>query len=550
MSPRFWRIFVLVALTTLFGVIARADDHEYKGTLGMWFEPVNNYGVNDTDSYLRWMNQHPDWHHNPGFHILKQQGGSIYSIEQPDRFAKVLRGLRRSTTDVIVVDSLDCHTDPWSYSIHYFADALENQPSEEKQLKWMYWLEFWSSDRYGSGWYGPRWTRWKPIGAPYQTWANVKQQIDYIWENFAQRPHYYRWNGKPIIVIEADMIGKEKPEWYERIMADQRFYVHFVSDWIHDLREYPSNWTDWVWPYWVDIGGKFNPDWTAALMGTAGEGTHQLEGLYDRKTGKSRTGSNSEPPKFILIPAYNDYVTGRDPKHSAWFEPLFDPGDGHMSNFQYVDEIASILGRKQSPIDLDTEGKTYTLQPTIDKLASLLEHDRQEFGMARVFHIGEDEYSAGAGDLPVLSVELFPYRAYEASKSFDTIVSMAVRNTGTAEVSEINPTFGSAQTLGDIDKVWLVHVAATDGVRTRVGEFVPQRDGVLRWVGQYPIRFLDQLLVTVDLTASAKKGRTMQFELVVNTAQDARSVEFIEEYGSQRFSPIRTTRNKYVQRIR
>src|SRR5207245_11676036 len=96
------------------------------------FRSVNNYGVNDTDSYLKWMNQHPDWHHNPGFHILKEQGGSIYSIEQTDRFAKVLRGLRRSTTDVIVVDSLDCHTDPWSYPIHYFADALENQPPEER----------------------------------------------------------------------------------------------------------------------------------------------------------------------------------------------------------------------------------------------------------------------------------------------------------------------------------------------------------------------------------------------------------------------------------
>src|SRR6185295_13826620 len=190
----------------------------------------------------------------------------------------------------------------------YFADALENQPAEERQLKWMYWLEFLSSDRYGSGWYGPRWTRRKPIGAPYQSWANVKQSIDYIWENFAQRPHYYRWNGKPIVVIEADMMGKEKPEWYERIMNDQRFYVHFVCDRISDLAEYPAKWTDWVWPFWVDKGGKFNPDWTAAVMGTAGEGRRQLEGLFDRKTGKSPAGANSEPPKFILIPAYNDYV--------------------------------------------------------------------------------------------------------------------------------------------------------------------------------------------------------------------------------------------------
>jgi len=42
----------------------------------------------------------------------------------------------------------------------------------------------------------------------------------------------------------------------------------------------------------------------------------------------------------------------------------------------------------------------------------------------------------------------------------------------------------------------------------------------------------------------------MQFELVVDAAQDARSVEFVEEYGSRRFSPIRTIRNKYAQRIR
>src|SRR6516162_7555311 len=92
-----------------------AQDHEYKGTLGIWYEPVNNYGVIDTDAYLKWINEHPSWHHNPGFHILKEQGGAIYSIEQPDRFAKVLRTFRRATADVIVVDSLDCHTDPWSY---------------------------------------------------------------------------------------------------------------------------------------------------------------------------------------------------------------------------------------------------------------------------------------------------------------------------------------------------------------------------------------------------------------------------------------------------
>lgn len=448
------------------------------------------------------------------------------------------------------ISHLDCHTDPWSHSIHYFSDALKNQPPEERQLKWMYWLELWSSDRYGSGWYGPRWTRRKPVGAPYQSWANVKQVVDYIWENFSQRPHYYRWNGKPILVIEADMIGQEKPEWYERIMADHRFYVHFVCDRIHDLAEYPSNWTDWVWPFWVEINGNFNPEWTAAVSGTIGEGRHQLEGLFDKKTGRSPVGANSEPPKFILIPAYNDYVTGADPKKSSWFEPLFSAADGHMSGFQYVDQIANTLGRKRAPIDLDTEGITYSLQPTIEKLASLLEHNRQQFGIARLFHIGEDEYSAGAGDLPVLSVELYPYRAYEASKSFDTIVSMAVRNTGTAEISNIKPNLGSSATHGDIDRVWLVHVSTTDGVRTRMGEFVSQRDGIMHWVGQYPIRFLDQLLVTVDLTPLARKGRTIQFELVVDTDKDARAVEFGEEYGSRRFSPVRTIRNTHVQRIR
>ncbi len=539
------RYFILLAVTRVFGASAA----EYHGTLGIWYEPVNNYGVNDTNAYLKWINEHPDWHHNPGFHILKEQGGAIYSIEQPDRFAKVLRSLRRATTDAIVVDSLDCHTDPWSYSIHYFADALENQPAGERQLQWMYWLEFWSSDRYGPGWYGPRWTRWKPSGAPYQSWANVKQTIDYIWENFAQRPHYYRWHGKPILVIEADMIGKEKPEWYERIMADQRFYVHFVCDWVHDLADYPSNWTDWVWPYWVDVGGKFNPDWTAALMGTAGDEKRQLEGLFDNKTGKSPVGGNSDPPKFTLIPAYNDYVTGPDPKHSAWFEPFFHD-DGHMSHFEYVDQIADTLGRQRAPIDLDTEGKTYSLQPTIEKLTTLLDHDRQEFGLARVSHIGEDEYSAGAADLPVFSVELYPYRAYEASKSFDTIVSVTVRNTGTAEISGVKPTFGSIQTHGDLDKVWLMHLSSTDGIRTRVGEFVPRADGLLRWVGQYPIRFRDQLFVTVDLTPTAQKGRTIQFELVADAAREARAVEFIEEYGGPRFSPPHTVRNQYAQRIR
>jgi hypothetical protein len=539
------QLFVLVFLWV--GVVS-AQDHPYQGTLGIWYEPVNNYGVNDTDSYLRWMSENPNWHHNPGFDLLKNQGGSVYSIEQPDRFAKVLRSMRRATADVIVVDSLDCHTDPWSDSIHYFADALEKQPPDEKQLKWVYWLELWSTDRYGSEWYGPRWTRWKPRGAPYQSWEQVRQVLDYIWQYYAQQPHYYRWDGKPMLVIEADLIGKEKPEWYERIMADGRFSVNFVSDAVHDLAEYPSNWSDWVWPYWVDINPKFNSQWAAALSGTAGEGQHQLEGLFDKHTGKAPAGGNSEPPKFILIPAYNDYVTGRDPKRAGWFEPLFDP-EGRMSRFQYVDQIADILGRKREAIDLDTEGKRYSLQPTVDKLSQLLENDRQKYGMARVFDISADEYQPNAEDMPVLSAGLYPYRGYEAAKSFETITSVSIRNVGTAELSNEQPLFTDIQMMGDIDHVWLSDVSSIDGSRTRVGEFVQGKNGIMRWVGQYPVHFQDLLVVTVDLTPTARKGRTLQFELIVDEANNARAVEFIQEYGNERFSPIETVRNKYAQVI-
>ena len=538
----------LLALLWFVASAASAQDHAYQGTLGIWYEPVNNYGVNDTAEYLKWMDQHPNWHHNPGFHILKQQGGSIYSIEQPDRFAKVLRSMRRATADVIVVDSLDCHTDPWSYSIHYFADALENQPPDERQLKWVYWLELWSTDRYGPEWYGPRWTRWKPRGAPYQSWQQVHQVLDYIWENYAQKRHYYGWNGKPMLVIEADMIGKEKPEWYERIMADNRFYVHFVCDTVHDLADYPSNFTDWVWPYWVDVNPRFNNEWAAALSGTAGEAKHQLEGLFDKRTGKAPAGGNSDPPKFILIPAYNDYVTGRDPKHSGWFEPLFDQ-DGHMSRFQYVDQIADILGRKREPIDLDTEGKQHSLQPSIDKLSELLQKNRQMYGMARVLDISSDEYAPGSEDMPVLSVELYPYRGYEAAKSYEAISSVSIRNVGTAEFSRTQPAFTEIQKLGDIDHVWLVDLSSIDGSRTRVGEFVLGQDGIMRWVGEYPVHFRDLLLVTVDLTPTARQGHTLQFELVVDKPKEAKAVQFVPEYGSERFSPVQTVRNKYAQRI-
>lgn len=538
----------LMALLLLFAGALCAQDHAYDGTLGIWYEPINNYGVNDTSDYLKWMNQHPDWHHNPGLHLLKQQGGAIYSIEQPDRFAKFLRTMRRATSDVIVVDSLDCHTDPWSYSIHYFSDALENQPANEKQLRWVYWLELWSTDRYGGEWYGPRWTRWKPRGAPYQPWSQVQQVLDYIWDNFAQKQHYYHWSGKPMLVIEADLIGKEKPEWFERIMADKRFYVHFVCDTVHDLADYPSNWTDWVWPYWVDINPKFNSEWAAALSGSAGEGKNQLEGLFDKRTGKSPAGGNSDPPKFILIPAYNDYVTGRDPKKSGWFEPFFDE-NGHMSRFQYVDQIADILGRPRKPIDLDTEGKHFTLQPTVDRLSEILENDRQNYGMGRIRDISSDEYQPGAEDMPVLSVELFPYRGYETAKSFETISSMSIRNVGTAEFSKTQPAFTEIQTLGDIDHVWLMDVSSVDGSRTRVGEFVLGRDGVMHWLGQYPVHFKDLLVVTVDLTPTARKGHTLQFELVVDKANGAKAVEFVQEYGSERFSPEKTIRNKYAQTI-
>lgn len=538
-------------ILTLSDWVVKAQDHEYQGTLGIWFCPDNNYGANDTNSYLRWINEHPDWFRNPAFQNLKAQGGSIYSIEQPDRFAKILRGMRRATADVIVVDPLDEHTDPWSCAMHYFADALENQPPDAEQLKWMFWTEFWSADRDGPGWYGATWHRWIPMAAPYQTWSDVKQKIDYIWENYAQRPHYYRWNGKPMLVIEADTIGQQKPVWYEQIMADNRFYVHFVADVVHNAADYPSDWLDWVWPYWVDIGGKFNPDWMGAVRGTYSEGEHRLERLFDKQTGKSPAGGNSDPPKFILIPAYNDYIMVKDPKHVAWIEPLFDPKDDHLFGFQNVDELAHALGRKQSPNDLDSEGKTYSLKTTIAELASLLEYNRQHYGMARVFNISADQYTPGRLDVPVFRVRLYPYRGYNASKSFDTIVSMSVRNVGTAETSIREPGFDVTPTIqGEIDTVWLVHVSAVDGTHTRVGLFRTGPDGILRWKGHYPIRFEDELLVMVDLAPTARKGRTMQFELVVDPAKDAKGVEFVQEYGSDRFSPIQTVRNKYVQVVR
>jgi hypothetical protein len=351
-----------------------------------------------------------------------------------------------------------------------------------------------------------------------------------------------------MLVIEADLIGKEKPEWYERIMADTRFYVHFVSDTVHDLADYPSNWTDWVWPYWVDVNPKFNDQWAAALSGTAGEGKHQLQGLFDKRTGKAPAGGNSDPPRFILIPAYNDYVTGHDPKHSGWFEPFFDQ-DGHMSRFQYVDQIADDLGRKREASAVDTEGKQYSLRPTIDKLSELLENDRQKYGMARMLDISSDEYAPGAEDMPALSMELYPYRGYEAAKSYEAIKSVSVRNAGTTEFSRTQPAFTEIQTLGDIEHVWLVDLSSIDGTRTRVGEFVLGQDGVMRWVGEYPVHFQDLLLVTVDLTPTAKKGHTLQFELVVDKAHDAKAVEFVPEYGSERFSPVETVRNKYAQVI-
>ena len=542
-------INLLAALLLVVGSVS-AENHEYKGTLGLWFCPDNNYGVNDTNSYLRWINEHPDWFSNPAFQILKAQGGSIYSIEQPDRLAKILRGMRRATADVIVVDPLDEHTDPWSYAMHYFADALENQPSDERQLKWMFWTEFWNSDRYGPGWYGATWARWRLVGAPYQSWADVKQKIDYVWEEYAQRPHYYRWQGKPMLVIEADRNGKEKPEWYEQIMADSRFYVHFVSDFIHNMADYPPNWTDWVWPYWVDIGGKANPDWSAALMGAEGEEWHQLEGLFDKKTGKSPAAGNSNPPRFILIPAFNDYITADVERHVPWCEPMFDPNDGHMFRFRHVDELANMLGRRQNPIDLDTEGKTYSLQPTIEKLTDLLKYDRQNYGMARVSNIGADEYSAGAGDMPVLRLRLYPFRGYDASTGFDTIVSMSVRNVGTAEMVKSEAGFDVDRRIqGEIESVWLVHLSTIDRKRIRVGMFRPGPDGILRWKGHCSIRFLDELLVIVDLAPTARKGGTLQFELVVDPAKDAKGVEFVQEYGSDRFSPVQTVRNEYVQVI-
>ena len=67
--------------------------------------------------------------------------------------------------------------------------------------------------------------------------------------------------------------------------------------------------------------------------------------------------------------------------------------------------------------------------------------------------------------------------------------------------------------------------------------------------GQYPVHFRDLLLVTVQLTPTAKRGDTLQAELVVDKDKGAKAVEFVPEYGNDRFSPVETVRNKYAQVI-
>jgi hypothetical protein len=71
----------------------------------------------------------------------------------------------------------------------------------------------------------------------------------------------------------------------------------------------------------------------------------------------------------------------------------------------------------------------------------------------------------------------------------------------------------------------------------------------MRWVGQYPVHFQDLLTVAIDLTPTANQGHTLQFEFVVDPARHAKAVEFVPEYGSARWSPVQTRRNKYAQVI-
>ena len=249
-----------------------------------------------------------------------------YSYKEKDDVLKHLKWLRRAGVDAIVYDcygmsergpnEMDMKKDQ---VLKWIMEALENQEKETRKLKLIIYLE-------------------KYDGNP--SLKEYHSALGYIREHIANRPYYFRWQNKPMVLTY--MNGDKSPAQDQLEKETSDFTLRRIR--AYDGKDYWSYINEWPQPAnheWMSVSPGID-----SFMENAYLGKRQSKPLdvskwnrFDRKGGeyfkKQFLTAREVDPDFIFISGWNDWQYG------SQIEPAVE------YRFKYVDQAAQMLGREE-----------------------------------------------------------------------------------------------------------------------------------------------------------------------------------------------------------
>jgi len=295
--------------------VSEAVEKRYDGTVAVWF--TSHYQVDTRD-----------WDNIEEFGGPYHPRDGYYRSDDPSILKRQLHDMRRAGIDAIVYDVFS--TGKWDLTdlpkdkvLPLLVKALSEQKAESRKLQLIIWLE-------------------KYLDNP--TVEQYEYALKYVREHLAERDFYYRFNGKPLVVVFLN--GRND--------AINEIECSTSDIEIRRIRPYYSD----VWCYVDFYPQLINKEWTVVSPGFDDymenayiarhvkkddsadlEEIHRRRLFADREEGaffeRQMLRARQVDPAIIFISGWNDWQYGNQ------IEPSVEYG------YTYVDLAARLLGRSK-----------------------------------------------------------------------------------------------------------------------------------------------------------------------------------------------------------
>ncbi len=246
-----------------------------------------------------------------------------YRYKEKTDLLKHLKWLRRAGVDTIVYDvygfaewgPLDIEKDR---VLQWLMEALADQDNEPRKLQLLIWIEKYDSN---------------------PNLEEYRFALNYIRKHLAQKPYYFRWKNKPMVLT---YVNHTNPVLDELEKESDDFTLHRIR--AYDGKEYWSYCNDSPQPAnheWMPVSPGIDPFLeNAYLARKKGKPLDVSEWKrFDRQNGgyfrKQLLRARDVNPEFIFISGWNDWQYGLE------IEPAVE------YRFKYVDMAARMLGREE-----------------------------------------------------------------------------------------------------------------------------------------------------------------------------------------------------------